>query len=205
MPDTVGIFVLLPLLIMVGPMAPYTRTIMSNTVPVAEQAKIFSAFSALEGISSLLAPLYSAGYTVFVGVGMPWLVFEVMSFACFVALLIATHVRTSPALSKHLPEDHRHHEEESIVVISPILRDDEESGRSDSEKALLDGKTATRRRSVSMNSSLSLPSEDCTTLQYCHLSHASVDATYVDNEPRENGYRNGLTERLLAESRDNLD
>jgi hypothetical protein len=104
--DTVGIFVLLPLLFFVGPMAPYTRTVMSNTVSQSEQAKIFSAFSALEGIAALLAPLYSAGYTVFVQAGMAGMIFEVMAIATAVGLVIVTYVRYTPALAKHIPEDH---------------------------------------------------------------------------------------------------
>lgn len=61
MPSTAAIFGILPLLLFVGPLPPYTRTVMSNSVPAQNQAQIFSAFSAIEGISTLIAPIYSAG------------------------------------------------------------------------------------------------------------------------------------------------
>jgi len=217
MPDTIGVFVLLPLLLMVGPMAPYTRTIMSNTVPISEQAKIFSAFSALEGISSLLAPLYSAGYTVFVGIGMPWLVFEAMALACLIGLLVASYVRMSPVLSKHLPEDHHHrHGEETVVVISPLGdvgdlgnagQSDEEVEKAENSVILVRDNGATQqrvsRRSVSVSSVISLPSEDCTALQYCHLlSHTSVEASATTAATFASS-GSSLTDRLLAEVRDN--
>jgi hypothetical protein len=220
MQETAGIFLLLPLLFFVGPMAPYTRTIMSNTVTPAEQARIFSAFSALEGLSSLLAPLYSAGYTLFVQAGAPWLIFEVMAAATLVGLGIVTYVRVTPRLSKHMPEDRHHFDAPEGLPGSP-----EEAADGAMQTAALlgesgapvvvvvaplhtDGMRAEQRKlRVSVSSTHSRVSstvEDSSTLQYYHLSRPSADATPVGaSSSVERWHEPGsLTARLLAEPRE---
>lgn len=197
--DTYGIFLLLPLLFFVGPMAPYTRTIMSNTVTHAEQAQIFSAFSALEGIASLLAPIYSAGYTLFVQAGAAWMIFEVMAVATAAALVIMTYVRFTPSLSRHIPEDHHPQFHEA--------GDGEREREAASAEGLLDDHHDAHGRALSVGSVRSasgrpFPIGDETTLQFRHLSRASFDegplgaSTSVDR-----GLHGGntLTARLLAE------
>lgn len=196
--DTYGIFLLLPLLFFVGPMAPYTRTIMSNTVTHAEQAKIFSAFSALEGIASLLAPLYSAGYTLFVQAGAAWMIFEVMAVATAMGLVIMTYVRFTPSLSKHIPEDHhpRFHGEEGG-----------EGRAGAAAEGLLDAHHDAHGRALSVGSvrstsSRHFPVADETTLQFRHLSRASFDEGPVGASTSvDRGLHGGntLTARLLAE------
>ena len=208
--DTVGIFVLLPLLFFVGPLAPYTRTIMSNSVAASEQAKIFSAFSALEGICSLLSPLYSAAYSLFVQADMPGMVFETMAVASVVALCIATYVRMTPSLAQHLPEDHG--EEGQEAEESAVVTIDEEGNIASSSTSALMHSTAGagprlrhRSRSRSVSSVLSATSScgDTSTLQYCHLARPSADwpAEVVRSSDHiiGAGERNPLTARLLAE------
>lgn len=217
--DTVGIFVLLPLLFFVGPMAPYVRAIMSNTVAQSEQAQIFSAFSALEGIAGLLAPLYSAGYTGFVQIGAPGLIFQVMALAAGVGLVIVTYVRLTPSLSKHIPEDHHHQfhgkgggdsspaaesdgEDAHSPMLSPV--DDSNTACEGAGDVAASGAVSHRRsRSVSSTHSRS-PSvlEDSPTLQFAHLIRPSVDgaSTSVDRSAGSL-HPNTLTARLLAEPR----
>jgi hypothetical protein len=222
MQETAGIFLLLPLLFFVGPMAPYTRTIMSNTVGPSEQARIFSAFSALEGISSLLAPLYSAGYTLFVQAGAPWLIFEVMAAATLVGLCIVTYVRATPSLSKHMPED-RHLYDDAVgdqasspagvvdagadAQASPLLGEDGIAVRSAAPSHEEGMRAEQRRLRVSVSSVHSRASstvEDSSTLQFYHLSRPSADATPAGAASSVDRWHEpgSLTARLLAEPRD---
>ena len=103
MTSTTGIFCLLPLLLLVGPLSPYIRTVVSNSVPPADQARAFAAYSALEGMSSLAGPVYSAVYVLLVQRGAAWVIFELMAGAVVVALGIVAYVRLVPALAVLLP------------------------------------------------------------------------------------------------------
>jgi len=103
--STLQLFLCLLLLLLSGPLAPYTRTILSNTVPASDQARIFSAFSAVEGLGALLGPLYSAVYTVFVKQGTPSLVYAIMALMTALSFLMIGYVRYEHTLNMNLPAD----------------------------------------------------------------------------------------------------
>lgn len=63
--STIAVFVLLTLLIPAGLVAPYTRTLLSNSVAVTKQAQIFAGFSAIESISTVISPVFAVGYSIF--------------------------------------------------------------------------------------------------------------------------------------------
>lgn len=87
-----------------GIIAPYTRTILSNSVSATRQAQIFAAFSAIESIATLLAPVYAVIYGVTVKSGVPALAFLVMACSALLSGAIATYVRISPDLRSSLPD-----------------------------------------------------------------------------------------------------
>ena len=202
MPNTAGIFALLPLLLFVGPLPPYMRTIVSNSVPAAQQAQIFAAFSALEGIAALSGPLYSAGYTLLVQEGAPWVIFEIMAGAAAVALAIATYVRSVPRLARHLPEVPEDGAE--LEVAGP---GEHPAGGAGEVDALLEGllddtegrpaSRASRTSRVSADGERLVP-VDTTTLLYRHLAHTSV-ASEAETRASVDNAKSNITSRLLAE------
>lgn len=200
MPNTAGIFAILPLLLFVGPLPPYMRTVVSNSVPASQQAQIFAAFSAIEGIAALCAPLYSAGYTLLVQAGAPWVIFEIMAGAAAVALAIATYVRSVPRLAKHLPEVPEDGAE--LEVAGPL--DHHPAGGAEEVDALLEGllddaegRPASRASRVSADGARLVP-VDTTTLLYRHLAHTSV-ASEAETRASVDNAKSNITSRLLAE------
>lgn len=220
MKSTIAIFALLPLLWFVGPLAPYNRTIMSNSVPTAQQAQIFSAFSALEGIASLLGPLYSAAYTLLVQEGCSWLIFEIMAGAAAVALMITVYIRSDERLSRHLPEDvhgHGGHHDDDIVAdakddLLEILEEPEKHPDSPEHRARLldtDLRVVSRdglvRRSVDQRATSRGCSMDESTLLFRHLSNSSATTGMVQHQHYRasrstDGFGSSVTARLLADS-----
>jgi MFS family permease len=93
-----------------GPIAPYTRTVLSNSVPAAHQAQIFAAFSAIESIATLIAPIYSYIYGATVKSGASAVTFFVMALSAVASGAIATYVRSTPQLKSTLPDQSRHSE-----------------------------------------------------------------------------------------------
>ena len=87
-----------------GPIAPYTRTILSNSVGPSHQAQVFAAFSAIESIGTLIAPVYSLIYGFSVKEGAASLAFVVMSGSALMSAFIATYVRTNNRLRSTLPD-----------------------------------------------------------------------------------------------------
>mmetsp|Transcript_24570 Transcript_24570/g.36184 ORF Transcript_24570/g.36184 Transcript_24570/m.36184 type:complete len:531 (-) Transcript_24570:174-1766(-) len=105
MTSSAGIFSLLPLLLLCGPISPYTRTILSNSVPHEAQAQIFSAFSAIEGAASLLAPVYGVVLSVLFDINAAYLIFEIMAFVAFVSFSLIWYVRKNEMIYRNLPDD----------------------------------------------------------------------------------------------------
>jgi len=87
--STQFVYFILPLLLFCGPLTPRTRAIISNSSSPEHQAKILSAFSAVQSLATFVAPGFSAGYsfTVFSCPGCMYIVFACMLFVS--ALLIA--------------------------------------------------------------------------------------------------------------------
>lgn len=212
-----GIFALLPLLLFVGPLAPFIRTIMSNSVPTAQQAQIFSAFSALEGIASLLGPLYSAAYTLLVQEDCAWMIFEIMGTASAVALLIVVYVRSNERLARHLPEDkdgdHGHGVletgegecDEDVFAFSDRPRSPDENVF-DEDVGLIEGELRVAsmdglvRRSVDQRAPSRGCSMDESTLLFRHLSNSSATAGMRRASRSVDGFGSSVTARLLADS-----
>lgn len=94
-----------------GPIAPYTRTVLSNSVSAVHQAQIFAAFSAIESIATLMAPIYSYIYGITVKSGSGAVTFFVMAFSAAVSGAIATYVRSTPSLKRTLPDQSRSSEQ----------------------------------------------------------------------------------------------
>jgi MFS family permease len=103
--STLGVFLVLPILLMSGPLIPYTRTVLSNSVPACEQARIFSAFSAIEGVGGMLGPVFGAIFSVLVKTSYPWLIFDIMAFMTAISFLMVLRVRISPSISHNLPQE----------------------------------------------------------------------------------------------------
>jgi MFS family permease len=108
LPSTAVVFFTLPLLLLTGPVTPYTRTILSNTVQPHEQAQIFAAFSAIESVSTLLSPLFGYGFSATVNIGLAGLMFEVMAGMAAVAVVIITVVRVNVSIRCNLPDQSKH-------------------------------------------------------------------------------------------------
>jgi len=93
----------LALLLLTGPVAPYSRTILSNSVPVVEQAKIFSAFSALEVLAVLLGAAFNPLFAMLLRQSVGWLIFEVFAVLGAVSLGMISYLRSCPDLNDNLP------------------------------------------------------------------------------------------------------
>lgn len=61
---TVLLFALLIFMLPGGLLGPYTRTILSNSAPSYMQAQVFAGFAAMEGLASMVAPIFTVGYSV---------------------------------------------------------------------------------------------------------------------------------------------
>lgn len=104
-PSTVYIFLIVPCLLMVGPLAPYNRTIISNSVTLDKQAQAFTAFSAIEGVSALFAPLFSALYSIFVVANFGAVIFYIMAFFVGVSFFMIYYIKSNKDLRRNLPEE----------------------------------------------------------------------------------------------------
>lgn len=98
------VFAALPLLLFTGPVTPYTRTILSNSVRLSEQAQVFAAFSAIESVGTLLSPLFGYGFSATVQRGLAGLMFEVMACLSLLAVCIISAVRVNVAVRCNLPD-----------------------------------------------------------------------------------------------------
>ena len=96
---------MLPLLLFIGPLIPFSRTILSNTVPTSEQAEIFSAFSAIEGVGGMLGPVFSAIFSALVKTDYPWLIYEIMALLTAISFGMIVYVRCTPSINQNLPQE----------------------------------------------------------------------------------------------------
>jgi MFS family permease len=106
-PSTVSVFLILPCLLFIGPLAPYNRTILSNSVPPEQQAQAFAAFSAIEGVSALFAPLFSALYSYLVTSAYGGTVFFLMGLFVLISFLMIIYIQMTPSIKMNLPEERR--------------------------------------------------------------------------------------------------
>ena len=127
--STIPAFLILLALIPVGLVAPYSRTILSNSVPLRMQAEIFAGFSAIESIATLVSPVFTFGYSVTTSgegqlilcqlvvqmndyillcmkhtAGFPQAMFVLMAIVTSISLGIVTYVQFSEDLSRNLPD-----------------------------------------------------------------------------------------------------
>ena len=103
--NTTTVFLLLILLLPAGPIAPYTRTMLSNSVPPHMQSSIFSAFSAIEGICTLMTPIFLAGYSGAVQAGLDWSVFVAMGCLCTISVVIIGYIRMNREYACNIPSE----------------------------------------------------------------------------------------------------
>lgn len=106
-PGTSSVFCSLFFLLFAGMVLPYTRTILSNSVPAELQAKAFSAFSATEGVSSLLAPVFGVVYAILVTQQIPRLLWFLLSLFFIGSFFIISYVKSSPSIYMNLPAGNR--------------------------------------------------------------------------------------------------
>ena len=99
----VTVFSVVPLLILCGPATPRTRALLSNSVPARYQARIFSAFSAVESIGSIISPIFNLGYAASVRKHYPGCMYTVMAFLGITAATIILWIRSNRNLSDNLP------------------------------------------------------------------------------------------------------
>ncbi len=94
---------ILTLTLVTGSITPYTRTILSNSVDHEYQAKMFSGFSAMESISSLVSPLFSVGYAITVG-SWDTCMFYLMSAINLISLSLILYVIYTPELCMNVSD-----------------------------------------------------------------------------------------------------
>lgn len=105
--ESMYLYCIIPLLFFVGPVGPYTRTILSNTVKVEEQAKIFSAFSAIEGLGALVGPMYNVIFSFLLDKNISWVIWEIIAFFACLAFLIILYVRSNSEINNNLPNEEK--------------------------------------------------------------------------------------------------
>lgn len=103
MRSTIGVFAVLSLLVMTGPIAPFTRTILSNSVPATDQARVFSAISAIELAGGMMGPIFGAIFSVLVKTSYPWLIFDLLGLITSISFFMILKVQTSPSIKQNLP------------------------------------------------------------------------------------------------------
>jgi MFS family permease len=106
-PSSLSVFLILPCLLFIGPLAPYNRTIISNSVPLEQQAQAFAAFSAVEGVSALFAPLFSALYSYLVTSGSDGAIFFLMAIFVAMSLVMTIYIQWNPLTHMNLPEERK--------------------------------------------------------------------------------------------------
>lgn len=99
-----SLFSLTILLLLAGSTVPRSRSFISNSAPVTNQAKALSAFAAIQSLSLLLTPVFEAIYsgTVEYYAGTIYFVFSAL---CFAAACIILYVLFNPMLYNLMPND----------------------------------------------------------------------------------------------------
>jgi hypothetical protein len=96
--NTTTVFAILPINFLTGLVIPYTRALLSNSVPPDEQAQMFAGLSGIESIGTLLSPLFSLGYSLTVS-SYGEAMFLLMSALTGCSALILFHIRTQKLIS----------------------------------------------------------------------------------------------------------
>jgi hypothetical protein len=116
MPNSMGILAVSAILLLTGPVIPYTKTVLSNTVPPHSQAQAFSAISAIESLAGLSGPVFDAALVGLLKVNQAWVIFEVAALITLIAFFMIYHIRTSPTLAQNLPQDSKVDESSSSWI-----------------------------------------------------------------------------------------
>jgi MFS family permease len=114
------LYAALALLLLTGPVPPYTRTILSNSVSVEEQARIFSAFSALEVLAVLLGGVFTPLFAVLLRMSAGWLIFEVFAVLTTCALGVIVYLCSCPDIYGNLPFNAGHPPKRSLSATSVV-------------------------------------------------------------------------------------
>ena len=102
-----GIVVITSFLIFTGPINPYTKTVLSNTVSPLAQAQVFSAISAIESLASLSSPVFDAIFVGLLRANAAWLIFEIAAVLVVIAFFMIYYVRAKPSFAHNLPQESR--------------------------------------------------------------------------------------------------
>jgi hypothetical protein len=102
--STVQAFLITSMVLLTGPIIPYTRTILSSSVSSKQQTQIFSAFSALESIGTLLSPAFNVIYSFTVMQNYSWIVFEIMGALSGISLCLVYYASVNEEISRNLPD-----------------------------------------------------------------------------------------------------
>lgn len=100
--DIKSLYALTALLILSGPPTPRTRSVISNSVPQRQQTKALSAFSAIQALSLMVSPVFTAGYAASIDF-YPGLMFFCLSGICIISSSLIIFVLCSPNIRKQLP------------------------------------------------------------------------------------------------------
>ena len=103
--SSLGVVLVTTLTVFTGPIMPYTKTVLSNTVTPLAQAQVFSAVSAIEGLSGLSGPVFDAILVGLLKVNLAWLIFEIAAFVVLVAFFMIYYIRSTPAMAQNLPQE----------------------------------------------------------------------------------------------------
>lgn len=103
--SSLGIILVTSLTLFTGPIMPYSKTVLSNTVTPLAQAQVFSAVSAIEGLSGLSGPLFDAILVGLLKVNLAWVIFEIAAVIVVMAFCMIYYIRTSPSMAQNLPQE----------------------------------------------------------------------------------------------------
>lgn len=92
------------LILLAGPIVPYTRTLLSNCVPHSEQARVFSGFAGLETIASFISVVFVIIYSATVKAGLSQLIYFLFSAFVCGSLVLVFYVTRSPIVRANLPD-----------------------------------------------------------------------------------------------------
>jgi hypothetical protein len=112
-----SLFSLTVLLLLAGSTTPRSRSFISNSVSVTNQAKALSAFAAIQSLALLLTPVFDAIYsqTIEYYAGTIYFVFSTF---CFAAACIIVYVLFNPVLFSLLPNDSQEKGKDFTLVSS---------------------------------------------------------------------------------------
>ena len=99
------VFLLVPLVGLCGSAVPRIKSVLANSVQPSHQAQIFTAFSAVESVASILSHLFNVGYSYSVTKQKAALMFNIMAVLGLFASSLIFWLRNNADIYMNLPEN----------------------------------------------------------------------------------------------------